>query len=90
MNGAPASCSQCYGAGWVLDAKVNLSPTTLELIPCIIPDCPFSGREVAVLCLYGEWENPVLHPTTGAVMSLTKTHDTRWAQPSAPSGGRYQ
>ncbi len=71
-------CGQCYGAGWVLDAKVDKTPTTLELIPCIIPDCPFSGREVAVLCLYGEWENPVLHPATGAVMSLTKTSTSRW------------
>ncbi|HEX9991611.1 MAG TPA: hypothetical protein VGB14_01655 [Acidimicrobiales bacterium] len=56
----------------MLDAKVNKHPTRLELMPCIYPPCPFSGRDVAVLCLYGEWERPVLHPMTGAVMSLSR------------------
>lgn len=66
------SCPQCFGAGWVLDAKLDKEPTTLELIPCIYPPCSFSGRDVAVLCLYGEWERPVLHPATGAVMSVSQ------------------
>jgi hypothetical protein len=66
------TCPQCFGAGWVLDAKLDKEPTTLELIRCIYPPCEFSGRDVAVLCLYGEWERPALHPTTGAVMSLSR------------------
>lgn len=65
-------CPECQGAGWVLDAKLHLSPTTLELIPCIYPPCESSRRQVAVLCLYGEWDSPVLHPSTGAVMSLSQ------------------
>lgn len=72
---ADERCTQCYGAGWVLDAKVDKDPTTLELIPCLIHDCPFSGRDVAVLCLYGRWDHPVLHPITGAVMSLSGRKD---------------
>lgn len=70
-------CPQCFNAGWVLDAKVNMDPTTLELIPCIYPECTVSGRDVATLCLYGEWTNPVLHPTTGAVMSLERVAQPR-------------
>ena len=69
------TCSQCFGAGWVLDCKVDKDPTTLELMPCLIPDCRFSGRDVAVLCLYGEWEQPILHPVTGAVMSLSQRRE---------------
>lgn len=64
------TCPQCFDAGWVLDAKLDMEPTTLELIRCIYPTCEQSGRDVAVLCLYGKWTNPVLHPVTGAVMSL--------------------
>jgi hypothetical protein len=65
-------CGMCFGAGWILDAKLDKEPTTLELIPCIHPECDRSGRDVAVLCLYGEWTSPVLHPTTGHVMSLSQ------------------
>lgn len=65
------TCSQCFGAGWVVEAKVDCEPTTLELLPCFYPLCTHKGREVAVLCLYGKWGSPVLHPVTGAVMSLS-------------------
>lgn len=69
-------CPQCFDAGWVLDAKLNHSPTTLELIPCIYPPCRFSGRAVAILCLYGDWDHPILHPTNGGVMSLSRRAPT--------------
>ena len=78
MTTTEPSCPQCFGAGWVLDAKLDMDPTTLELIPCIYPPCPYSARPVAVLCLYGEWTNPVLHPQTGHVMSLSRIDDSRW------------
>lgn len=73
-----ATCSQCFGAGWVIEAKVDKHPTTLELLPCMIPDCPYSGREVGVLCLYGEWTNPILHPKTGHIMSVSPSPERRW------------
>lgn len=71
------TCPQCFDAGWILDAKVDKHPTTLELIPCIYPPCEHRGREVAVLCLYGEWANPIPHPATGAVMSLSRVAPAR-------------
>lgn len=76
----PEPCPMCYAAGWIIEAKIDKNPTTLELMPCFYPPCANSGRDVAVLCLYGEWENPVLHPQTGAVMSLSKTKETRWGR----------
>jgi nitrite reductase/ring-hydroxylating ferredoxin subunit len=76
------NCPQCFDAGWVLDAKIDNEPTTLEMIRCIYPGCEMSGRDVAVLCLYGEWHKPVFHPTTGAVMSLEQLREVRHA-PSA-------
>lgn len=65
-------CSLCGDAGWVLDAKVDRDPTTLELLPCLFPDCRWSGRDVAVLCLGGQWDRPAPHPVSGAVMSLQR------------------
>lgn len=64
------ACPMCGDAGWVLDAKLDREPTTLELMECFHPECGVSGRDVAVLCLYGKWTAPALHPTTGHVMSL--------------------
>lgn len=81
-------CPQCGNAGWVLDAKIDKTPTTLELMPCIYPPCTFRGRDVAVLCLYGEWSDPVLHPSTGAVMSLSRADNGRWPVAALGEGER--
>lgn len=70
-------CFLCGNAGWVLDAKIDDEPTTLELLPCFAPECPVSGRDVAVLCLFGKWGDPVFQPNAGtAVMSLRRVD--RW------------
>jgi hypothetical protein len=69
-------CTLCHNAGWILDAKPDKHPTTLELMPCILPDCKHSGRPVANLSLFAEWGNPVFHPTNkNAVMSLEQINN---------------
>lgn len=40
------ACPQCYDVGWVLDARLDREPLTVELIECPIPDCPASGRRI--------------------------------------------
>jgi hypothetical protein len=64
------TCCLCFDVGYVLEAKLKHNPTQLELMPCFYPDCENSGRPVDLLCLYGEWKNPALHPKTGNIMSV--------------------
>jgi hypothetical protein len=46
-------CTQCHDVGWVLDANISAQPITAELLACSVPDCHASGREIAVLSVYG-------------------------------------
>ena len=71
-------CPQCFDAGWVLDAKLDKEPTTLELIPCIYPPCTKSRRPVAVLCVDMLRATPTMHPSEGYVMSLVPQRTREW------------
>ena len=39
-------CPACHKAGWVIETNPTVWPATLEVIPCILPGCPWSGRPV--------------------------------------------
>jgi hypothetical protein len=39
----------CAGIGWVLDIKPSVELLGLELLPCLLPDCQWSGRAIAAL-----------------------------------------
>jgi hypothetical protein len=43
----------CGDAGWALDGAPSKSPMMLELIPCPLPDCTASGRDVEHVALAG-------------------------------------
>jgi hypothetical protein len=49
-------CQMCHGNGWVLEGAVDDEtpgddrvPIDLALIPCLLPDCRFSGRKITTL-----------------------------------------
>ena len=43
----------CGGAGWTIDGSPSKSPVMLELIPCPLPDCATSGRDMEHIALAG-------------------------------------
>lgn len=66
------TCTACGTTGWVLDARTDLpGPVALELLPCLLPECPWSGRPIATLAIFGQLATAVPHPETGHVMALT-------------------
>jgi hypothetical protein len=64
-------CPMCRDVGWVLDTKPGVEPLGLELLPCLLPDCQWSGRAIGVLSVDGRFRDVVHHPKDGRVMSLT-------------------
>lgn len=42
----PITCPLCGNAGWVIDCRWDQEPTTAELVPCLMPDCIYSGRRI--------------------------------------------
>lgn len=67
-------CVVCRGVGWVLEyaGGGNVDPAGLELLPCLAPDCPVSGRPIATLGVHGAgFTEAPPHPTTGVVMGLS-------------------
>lgn len=62
-------CSLCHDVGWILDGDKK-DPALLELIPCLIPDCPSSGRYVEHVTLEPlGLTRPVVSPA-GHVMAV--------------------
>jgi hypothetical protein len=61
----------CRAAGWVLDTKPRVEPLGLELLPCLLPDCQWSGRAIATLSVDGRFRDVVRHQKDGRVMALT-------------------
>jgi hypothetical protein len=61
----------CRDVGWVLHTKPSVEPLGLELLPCLLPDCQWSGRAIGVLSVDGRFRDVVRHPRDGRVMSLT-------------------
>lgn len=64
-------CTMCHGTGWVLEDNHAEGPLMLELLPCLLPDCRFSGRPVKILSVNMLGHRSVVrHPKDGYVMSL--------------------
>jgi hypothetical protein len=51
----------CSDIGWVLDTKPSVEPVSLELLPCLLPDCQWSGRAIATLSVDGRFRDVVRH-----------------------------
>lgn len=65
-------CTLCHDTGWLIEAKTKNGVTSMELIPCLIPDCARSGQTVELISLdlmrlEGEC---IRHPKEGYVMSV--------------------
>jgi len=65
------TCPTCCDVGWVLDTRPRVEPLGLELLPCLLPDCPWSGRAIGVLSVNRHFRDVVRHPKDGRIMSLT-------------------
>ena len=66
-------CSLCHDVGWVLEAKKKPDGVvTLEILPCLIPDCEKSGQKVRLISvnMLG-MKNVAQHPKDDCVMSLS-------------------
>jgi hypothetical protein len=61
----------CGDIGWVLDTRARVEPLGLELLPCLLPDCQWSGRAIATLSVEGRVRGVVRHPKDETVMALT-------------------
>jgi len=66
-------CSLCYDTGWLLEAKQKSDgAVTVELLPCLIPDCAKSGQRIELLSLNMlQMQDVARHPKDGYVMSLS-------------------
>lgn len=66
-------CSLCRDTGWLLEAKTRNDVMTLELIPCLIPDCPHSGKEIKLLSLNdAKFTRCNQYPNGESIMSVAK------------------
>jgi hypothetical protein len=65
-------CSTCRDIGWVLDTKPSIEPLGVELLPCLLPNCQWSGRAIGLLSADVRFRDVVRHPKDGRVMSLTR------------------
>lgn len=67
-------CSGCGGSGWVLDCNsVARGPVTLELLPCLIPECKASGRELALISMEpAKLRIAHRNPVTHLIMSVSR------------------
>ncbi len=64
-------CSLCRDTGWLLEAKHRNGVLTLELIPCLIPDCKMSGYPVELISVDAlKLDRVSRHPSDKYIMSL--------------------
>jgi len=67
------TCSLCHNAGWVIEAKERGNEVTMEIIPCLIPDCLYSGKRVELTSIdYLKMTNATIHPKDGFIMSVSR------------------
>jgi hypothetical protein len=66
-------CTACHDVGWVFDMRTDKpDPQMLEMMPCLIPDCPVSGRPIQNVNFTGvKFTHASMHPRDGWVMSVT-------------------
>jgi hypothetical protein len=69
----------CGDIGWVLDTKARVERLGLELLPCLLSDCQWSGRAIATLSVEGRFRDVVRHPRDGTVMALTGLTGAGWS-----------
>jgi len=66
-----AECTLCRDTGWLLETKDKNGIVTMEIIPCLIPDCKKSGQRVELMSLYFmHFGGCVKHPVDGYLMSV--------------------
>lgn len=72
-------CTLCYDTGWVLEAKIRtvhrsgseVEVTTLEIMPCPIPDCKASGSRIELMSVDNLGMKQIaVHPKTGILASI--------------------
>lgn len=67
----PGNCQLCRNVGWLLEAKQKGPYVTLELIPCLIPDCQHSGKRIELLSINDLGLTKIAtNPQTGVIMSV--------------------
>jgi len=66
-------CTLCHNTGWLLEAKDRAGIVTMEVIPCLIPDCEKSGRQIEQISMnYMRFTSCAMHPSEGYIMSLKR------------------
>jgi len=64
-------CTLCRDTGWLLDAKDKNGIITMEVYPCLIPDCEKSGQRVELLSINTmRFTRCARHPSENYIMSL--------------------
>ncbi len=67
------NCTLCRDTGWLLECKDRGGAVTMEIIPCLIPDCKKSGQRVELLSLHFMlFGSHTKHPIDGYLMSVSK------------------
>jgi hypothetical protein len=70
------TCTLCHDTGWLIEAKDRNGHITLELIPCLIPDCTRSGQPVDLVSVNELKLTKVSrHPVQNYVMSLARRYE---------------
>lgn len=85
------TCPHCNNVGWVLisnEVKKSVPrniPISMELHPCVGPECTVTGRDISNFSLRGNFAKPVMHPGyKNVVMSVeslpveNRTDDYSW------------
>ncbi len=66
-------CSLCRDTGWLLETRDRMGIVTMEILPCLIPDCKKSGQRVELLSLhFMNFGSRTKHPIDGYIMSVSR------------------
>lgn len=66
-------CSLCRDTGWLLECKDKNGVSTMEIIPCLIPECGASGKKIQLLSVnMMEFTHLASHPKDSTIMSLIR------------------
>ena len=69
---SPVDCALCHGTGWIIEAKDKAGWVTLEIIPCLIPDCKKSGQKIKLMSVNEMYFKRVaMEPIHQYIMSLS-------------------
>jgi len=66
-------CTLCRDTGWLIEAKDRAEKVTLEIIPCLIPDCEKSGQRIELMSVIDlQFTHATFRPSGKHIMSLGK------------------